>query len=252
MNSDINTLQKRYLLSALVVVPISPLLYLQGKYTRYRVGRLPDAAGEPDGVFEGSGREIRFLAIGESTVAGVGVEEVRNALGGRFAFHLHEATGSTVRWHSSGVSGITAKRTLDEIVPEIPDESYDLILVALGGNDVFALNSPVTFREDMTEVIDQLRHHSPEALIFLANVPMVRDVLALPHPLKYILARLARLQHFNAIDLVSGLENVLYYDEVKKVGKEFFSDGVHPSGSGYDTWAKDMVRCLVERTDRFG
>ncbi|HUF03374.1 MAG TPA: SGNH/GDSL hydrolase family protein [Aridibacter sp.] len=249
MDSDIDALQKKYLLSGLFVLPFAPFLYLQGRYARYRVGRLPDAAGDSTGVFEGNGRSVRLLAIGESTVAGVGVTELKDALGGRFAFHLSRETGANVHWHALGVSGITVKRTLEEIVPEVPADPFDLILIALGGNDVFALNSPVRFRDDMSELIRRLRESSPGAGIVLANVPMVRDAIGLPHPLKYVLAKLAKVQHFNSIGFASEMKDVYYYDEVKKVGDEFFSDGVHPSGSGYDSWAEDIVRCYLKRTN---
>lgn len=247
MKSDISELQKRYLLSGIFVLPFTPFLYIQGQYTRYRIGRLPDASGDTSGVWEGNGKEIRLLAIGESTVAGVGVSELKDALGGRFAFHLSRETGATVHWQSLGVSGITVRRTLEEIVPEVPSDPFDLILIALGGNDVFSLNSPVRFRSDMSELIGRLRESSPGAGIVLANVPMVRDAIGMPHPLKYVLAKLAKLQHFNAKGFASEMEDVYYYDEVKKVGDEFFSDGVHPSGSGYDSWAEDIVRCYLKR-----
>lgn len=246
--SNIRSLQYRYLLSGLFVLPFTPFLYLQGQYTRLRVGRLPDAVGEPAGVVEGGDRTVRLLAIGESTVAGVGVKDLKQALAARFAEHYSRATGSTVRWRAMGVSGITVRRALKEIVPELPDDEFDIVVVALGGNDVFALNSPVGFRKDMTELITSLRAKSPEAAIFLANVPMIRDALALPHPLKYVLAKLAKMQHFNVIDLVSLLDDVYYFDDVKRVKEEFFSDGVHPSEFGYDIWASEMVECYLKKS----
>jgi len=241
-------MQNRYLAAGAVVLPITPFLYLQGQYTRFRVGRLPDAVGEPSGEFERNGSRVRLLAIGESTVAGVGVETIEDALGARFAYHLSELTERTVEWHSAGVSGITVRRTIREILPELPDVTFDVILIALGGNDVFALNSPAVFRRDMKELIGHLREANRGAEFFLANVPMVRDAIALPHPLKYVLAKLAKLQHFNTIDFVSEMDRVHYFDEVKRVDDEFFSDGIHPSKSGYDAWAREMAECFVRRS----
>ncbi len=248
LTMELRRMQNRYLISGIFVLPFTPFLYLQGQYTRYRIGRLPDAEGDPEGVVEKGGRELRLLAIGESTVAGVGVRDIEDALGGRFAHHLSQMTGSTVRWRSAGVSGITVRRTLDEVVPKLPQTEFDVILVALGGNDVFALNSPVTFRQDMSELILRLRERSPNADVLLANVPMIRDAIALPHPLKYVLSRLAKLQHFNVINLVSELEDVYYFDEVKRVDDDFFSDGVHPSATGYDAWAMDMAELFIRRS----
>ena len=197
MTEVLKKLQRDYVFRGLGVVPALPFLYLQGQLTRYRVGRLPDAEGENAGEIEGDSGELSLLAIGESTVAGVGVETLDDALGARFAHHLSLATRATVRWQSFGVSGITVKRVLAEIEPDIPEREYDVILIALGGNDVFELNSPVRFRKGMEELIGRLRNRSPESTVFLANVPMIRDAIGLPHPLKYVLSRFAKIQHFD-------------------------------------------------------
>ncbi len=248
---SVNEFQKKYLLNAAAFLPFAPFLYLQGQYTRWKVGRLPDASGKTSGIFEGNGEIVKFLAIGESTVAGIGAENHREALTGQFAKHFNKQTGKTVHWHALGESGITIKRTLAELVPNVPKEDFDIIVIALGGNDVFTLNSPQNFRRDMSDLISILREKNKNAEIFLANVPMVRDFIALPHPLKYVLAQLAKLHHFNAIDLVSDLENVYYFDDVKKVNEEFFSDGIHPSAVGYDLWSEEMVNSFLRKSANF-
>lgn len=240
--------QRKYLLSMAGFLPVSPFLYLQGQYTRWKVGRLPDAEGETSGKISGNDEAIKLLAIGESTVAGIGAKTHKDALTGQFAKHLNLKTGKTIEWQAVGHSGITIKRTLSELVPKIPEIEFDLIVVALGGNDVFTLNSPQNFRRDMSELLKILRQKNPTSEIFLANVPMVRDFLALSHPLKYVLTQLAKLHHFNAIDLVSNLENVYYFDDVGRVTEEFFSDGIHPSAVGYSQWSEAMVDSFLRKT----
>jgi lysophospholipase L1-like esterase len=240
--------QRKYLLSIAGFLPVAPFLYLQGQYTRWKVGRLPDAGGETHGKFGGGAETLKLLAIGESTVAGIGAETHAEALTGQFAKHLSRQIGKTVEWHALGESGITIRRTLRELVPRIPETDFDLIVVALGGNDVFTLNSPQNFRRDMSELLGVLREKNPQSQIFLANVPMVRDFIALPHPLKYVLTQLAKLHHFNAIDLVANLENVFYFDDVERVERDFFSDGIHPSATGYDQWSEAMVGSFLRKS----
>ncbi len=234
-------MQTRYILGGITVLPLVPFLYLQGKYVRRKVGRLPDAAGETIGKHGAHAEIINLLAIGESTVAGVGAKNHSEALTGQFAKHLSRITGKAVNWRALGTSGITVKRTLRELVPHLPEEKMDVILVALGGNDVFGLSSPRKFRRYLTELLAVLREKNPAAKIFVANVPVVRDFTALPNPLRYVLSRLAKLHHFNAIDLISKMENVVYFDDIKKVDDDFFSDGIHPSVKGYDLWAEAMA-----------
>lgn len=248
--------QRKYLLNGFALLPAAPFLYLQGRYTRWKVGRLPDAAGAAAGVcrneteenFGGEGKNLNLLAIGESTVAGVGAKNHREALTGQFSRHLSRETGRTVRWHALGKSGITVRRTLRELVPIIPAKKFEVIVVALGGNDVFTLTSPQNFRRDMSRLLEILRERNPSATIFLANVPMVRDFLAMPHPLKYVLTELAKLHHFNQIDLVARFENVFYFDDVEKVDEDFFSDGIHPSAVGYDLWSEAMVKSFLRKS----
>lgn len=238
-------MQIRYIIAGFMVLPIAPFLYLQGKYVRRKVGRLPDAEGETIGKYGEQDELLNLLAIGESTVAGVGAKTHSEALTGQFAKHLSHMTSKSVQWHALGTSGITIKRTLQELVPNLPSEKMNVILVALGANDVFGLSSPRKFRRNLTMLLKVLREKYPDAQIFVANVPMVRDFIALPNPLRYILSRLAKLHHFNAMELISNLENVVYFDDVKKVDDDFFSDGIHPSPKGYDLWSKAMVEFFV-------
>lgn len=239
--------QRKFFLSGVLLAPVLPFLYLQGLFTRWRVGKLPDAGGEIVGQI-GEGKEvINFLAIGESTVAGVGAKSHAEAMTGQFAKHLSRETGKTVRWHALGVSGITIKRTISELFPKIPQVQMDTILVALGGNDVFGLSPPKKFRADLSELLGLLRESHPQAKIYVANVPMVRDFLALPNPTRYILSRVAKMHHFNAKDLISQQKDVYYYEPNGKLMPEHFSDGIHPSALGYDFWSEKMVEFFLNQ-----
>ena len=244
---SLTSLQIRYILGATAVLPFVPFLYLQGKYVRRTVGRLPDAAGGTTGKHGAHRDEMKLLAIGESTVAGVGAQNHDEALTGQFARHLSTATGKTVAWRALGESGITARETLQRLVPQLPDEQIDVVLIALGGNDVFALSSPRRWRREMSKLFEILRAKYPSALVLAANVPMVRDFRAMPNPLRFVLSRLARLQHFNSRELVAPLENTIYFDRVKRVDDDFFSDGIYPSAKGYDLWARDLVEFIRDR-----
>lgn len=239
--------QLKYIFGGLAVSPLVPFLYAQGKFVRYKVGRLPDAEGEKIGQIGENKETINLLAIGESTVAGIGAKNHAEALTGQFAKHLSRKTDKTVRWHALGESGITVRRTLQELVPNLPPEKMDVIVVALGANDVFGLSSPKKWRRDLSELLEVLREKNPKAMIFVANVPMVRDFIAMPNPLRYVLSRLAKLHHFNARDLIAKMENVIYFDDVKRVSEDFFSDGIHPSKIGYDLWSKEMVEFMLKK-----
>ena len=235
--------QAAYIATAAVVLPISPFLYLQGQWTRRKVGLLPDAAGDRTGIGGGEGDGARLLVIGESTVAGLGARTHREALAGQFAERLANRIGLPVEWTVIGKNGVTARRTIDELVPQIPEKRFDHILLGIGGNDVMKLSSPKKWRRDMLELLGILRDKNPDAAIFISNCPMIVLSPVIPHPIKFLLWELSKLHDKNIRDFTRGLEKVHYYPQPVDVKVEgFFADGIHPSEQGYSDWAEAMMK----------
>lgn len=228
-------------------MPFAPLLYLQGQRTRQRVGVLPGAAGADIGVAGNGGSPVKLLIIGESTVAGLGARNHELALAGQFAKRLADRIGRSVSWAVIGKNGVTAKQTIDELVPRIPDETFDYILVGLGGNDVMKLSSPRKWRRDMTRLLGILRERNPDAVIFLSNCPMIKLSPAIPQPIRGILWQLSKLHDANIKDLTSNMDKIFYYHQPRNLEIDgFFADGIHPSEKGYSDWSEAMMKFFGE------
>jgi lysophospholipase L1-like esterase len=243
---DLTRWQRRYLIGAALIAPFSPLLYLQGRYTRWKVGVLPDASGPTTGRI-GEGEAVKLFVIGESTVAGLGASTHEHALAGQFAKNLSKKIGRTVEWTVVGRSGVTARQTIDELLPKMPDTRFEYILVGLGGNDVLKLSTPARWRRDMEELLTRLRQKHPDAVIFLSNCPMVCLSPAIPNPLRAILWELSKLHNDNVRELTSQMDRVFYYPQPSGITLEgFFADGIHPSERGYSDWAAAMMRYFSE------
>lgn len=234
--------QLKYVLASAALLPASPLLYLQGRYTRWKIGVLPDAGGGTTGVIGEGDDPARLFVIGESTVAGLGARSHEVALTGRFAEQLHRRVGRPIEWTVVGKSGVTAKRTIEELLPRMPRERFDYILIGLGGNDVLKLSSPVKWRTQMQRLLSIIRTQNPGAAIFLSNCPMIKLSPALPQPIKGILWELSKMHDANIRDLTSQMERVYYYPQPRELDVEgFFADGIHPSEQGYNDWAEAMM-----------
>lgn len=235
--------QAAYMTAAAVVLPVAPLLYLQGQYTRKKIGVLPDAAGETTGTAGYGGTPARLLVLGESTVAGLGARTHKLALTGQFAERVAARIGCQVEWTVIGRNGVTARRTIDELVPKVPEKTFDYILLGIGGNDVLKLSSPRKWRRDMVELIGIMRHRSPGAVIFISNCPMIKYSPALPHPIKFLLWELSKLHDKNIKEFTAGMDAVHYYPQPRELDTEtFFADGIHPSEQGYSDWAEAMMQ----------
>jgi len=245
MNNDdrnLRRLERQFLLGAGLVAPLAPLLYVQGQLTRWKVGLLPEAAGERHGRYGEGPDAARLFVIGESTVAGLGARTHEQALAGQFAKYLSLHIGRPVEWDVVGRNGVTARRTINELVPLMPEKSFDYILVGLGGNDVMRLTPPRRWRRDMTELIGVLRGKHPEAFIFISNCPMIVMSPIMPEPVKSILWKLSRMHDANIREFAPRLDRVFYYPQPVDVPLDgFFADGIHPSETGYDDWSRAMI-----------
>jgi lysophospholipase L1-like esterase len=190
---------------------------------------------------------VKMLAIGESTVAGLGARTHETALAGQFARALSERIKRSVHWHVIGKNGVTAKRALRELVPQIPaGEKFDYIVVGLGGNDVLKLSSPLKWRRYMTKLLRRLREDHPESVIFVTNVAAVRLSPILPQPIKFILWQLSRLHNANIKQFSREFDRVFYYEQPETVPPDFFADGLHPSESGYAVWSREIIKVMPE------
>ena len=242
-SKDLRRMQRRFNTVRAALAPFAPLLFAQGQITRWKVGLLPNAAGKRSGRAGGEGDAAKLFVIGESTVAGLGAREHKHALAGQFAHFLSEHLKRPVEWKVVGKNGVTARRTIDELVPRMPKEEFDYILLGIGGNDVMKLSSPTKWRSDMLELLGILRKHSPKAVIFITNCPMIIASPVIPQPIKGLLWQLSKMHDANIREFTADLDRVFYFPQPSGLKYEgFFADGIHPSEQGYRDWSEAMIK----------
>ena len=131
----------RALLGYLIIGLLFPWLWLQGIYLKKVVLRLPTPGDAPFGVLKGNGRALEILGLGESPMAGVGIAKHSETLTGLTAIRLNQLMDRQVNWKVLAKNGLTIK-TLNQLIKEQPSTDADLMLVSIGGNDVFKLTPP--------------------------------------------------------------------------------------------------------------
>lgn len=246
----------RYLFGSFIAVPLLPLMYYQGKRIRSQVPILPEAE-EPSGIVHNGSEKLRLLAIGESTMAGVGVDYHKNGFTGTLAQELSLHLKRTIHWEVFAKSGYTVKNVNDKIVPSLPESSFDLVVIGLGGNDAFTLNSPKKWLKNVRKLIENLRIKYPKIPIAFTNMPPIKEFPAFTMLIKFILGNLVEVLGTELKKEVKNHDNVYYSEDIITIEKwkdkfneeaskgDYFSDGVHPSALTYQTWAKDMAEYLI-------
>jgi lysophospholipase L1-like esterase len=227
-------------------------MYLQGRRIRSTVPRLPEATG-PEGVCGSGNGVIRLLCIGESTFAGVGVKTHEEGFAGSLAKALSERMDAAVQWKVYARSGYTARTVREKLVPRIAETEADLIVIGLGGNDAFTLNTPWAWKRDIRGLIEALRQKFGDTPIVFANMPPIREFPAFTPLIRFTIGNLVEILGEALQAITTQLPNVYFSsrtitlsDWITRLGvgarpADFFSDGVHPSRLTYQAWAKDLA-----------
>jgi len=251
----------RYTLGSIISLPLLPLIYIQSLRIRARVPQLPEAEEDQGMIIKKSGTGLRILFLGESTVAGIGVKKHEEGIAGTFAREFSDHTAENISWRVYAKSGYTAKEVYTHILPEIEETRVDLLVIGLGGNDAFTLNSPGNWISNIEKIIDSLQDRYPGTPIAFLNMPPIKLFPAFTPQIKFVLGNLVEILGDELEAYVAKRENVYYYarrvsaeDWSERLGVEasaedLFSDGVHPAKITYQLWAKDMLRYLIEETD---
>ncbi len=249
----------KYFFGSFLAIPLLPLLYFQGKKIKATVPRLPEAQGTDGLASTGAVRTIRMITIGESTIAGVGVETHELGFTGTLANQLAAKLKVNVSWKVYAKSGYTAKKVTERLIATITDTNLDLIVIGLGGNDAFALNNPSQWGKDIEELIAALKKKFPDVPIAFTNMPPIKEFPAFTSTMKFVLGNLVELLGEKLETVVAKQTNVYYQFQnitlkdwivrmnINSTEKDFFSDGVHPSKLTYQTWAKDFSGFIVQQ-----
>lgn len=228
-------------------VVLAPIFVLQGTQVRKRTPKIPSPAGKPFGVIRNGENSVRLLFLGESTIEGVGAPTYDQTLPGQAAQSVATEAAVTVSWHAVGKRGVTVQKTIQHLLPQLPDERFDMAVIALGVNDVLRFHHPTHFQRDLMSLISQLRFRLGPIPIVLVAVPEVGRFPILPQPLRVGLG--LRAHAFNiAMRRMTHLLPMLTLAEAEFIGgiELLCADQFHPSPLGYQQWGQHLGRHIAK------
>jgi lysophospholipase L1-like esterase len=233
-------------------------MYLQGKKIKTIVPKIPEAKGVKGISSVSSEKSLQMLTIGDSTMASVGVKTHQEGFTGTLASELATELKTNINWKVYAKNGYSAKKVKEKIINLITEKSIDFIVIGLGGNDAFELNTPKKWNKDVRELIKTIRLRFVGVPIIFVNMPPLKEIPAFTSLIKFTIGNLVNILGKELEKIVKDFENVYYYttpvssvDLIKKFNlkiklDEFFSDGVHPSKTVYQIWAKDFSNFITQ------
>jgi lysophospholipase L1-like esterase len=243
----------KYILGSAVVFPLLPFMYIQGTRIRRKVPALPEATGPEGNCHKGSGRMLKLLYLGESTIAGVGVQTHAEGFAGTLSQLLSQKYDAAVEWKVYAKSGYTALEIHKKMLPLISENTADLIVIGLGGNDAFTLNTPWKWKSHIRELIFSIQKQFVNTPVLFLNMPPIKEFPAFTPLIKFAIGNLVEMLGEELAVVVGEFKDVHYCaqnmtmaDWAKKLDADadvtaFFSDGVHPAKITYQLWAKDIL-----------
>lgn len=204
-----------------------------------------------DGVFgAGDAPPLHLVVLGDSTAAGIGVDDPADAYPSLLARRLADATGGRVKLTALGISGARVGDVAGMQAPAAAAVRPDVVVVAIGANDVTHVTSLGDVRRDMGEALRVLGETG--ATIVVAGPPDMRAP-AWHQPLRY-LAGVRGNQVTSAIEDVARAEGVAIVELADETGHffeedpeaHFSSDDFHPGPRGYERWADAIFPVLLD------
>jgi lysophospholipase L1-like esterase len=237
----------RKLVGRAVIYALFPVMLSQAFALRRHALHLTPAAGPPAGKV-GRGKPLHFLAIGDSIIAGVGARRIQQSTVGHVARFMSGRLSREIHWHAAGMIGAGARRVRRDVVPQLPAQPFDAILLSVGVNDVLKLESSRRFRRQLLKLLRELRAHSPDAVIGYIGLMPLDEFPRLRRPLRWIVG--FRVRRFDAVarEALARVPNAMHIRVPFSPRAHMFSDdGLHPSESSQRRLAKVIAGELAPR-----
>ena len=226
---------------------LAPVLVAQGRWVRTKIPRLPHAP-EPWSGTQSGPDALNVLGLGDSTIAGVGVQDPHKGLTARFSEQVHQHLNRGVHWRAVGRSGATTEDLLGPFLAPALEGDADLILVSIGANDAKNLRPLGATIERFERLLEVLKEGHPRATLLFSSLPAFYLFRSLPQPLRAVIYQHAQAIERSVRPLIEQHPYAYMSPPPPGYTKGFFaSDGFHPSEEGYRDWARFAFTDAWER-----
>ena len=187
----------------------------------------------------GVGEPIEMVMLGDSSAAGLGVDDPREAPGAVIAAGLASLTGRPVRLTVVAVVGAESRQLgdqIDRLLESGPRPGVAVIMI--GANDVTHRVKPAVAVRALQEAVRRLRELGAEVVV--GTCPDLGSIEPIAQPLKYLARRWSReLAAAQTIGVVEAggrtvsLADLIGEEFAARPREMFSADRFHPSGAGY-------------------
>lgn len=184
----------------------------------------------------------QLLVVGDSTAVGTGSAAPADSIAGRIARDFP----------ATAVLNLAKNGALTRAVPgqlnRVNADSFDLVLVQVGGNDALRFTGRAKLEKDIDQTLSLAADKGEHTL--LISVGNLGNAPALPWPLSALYSRRSQMVRDVFVE-AARRHGVHYLDLIAQSGtdspfktqpdKYYSRDGLHPSGAGYGVWYESLI-----------
>jgi lysophospholipase L1-like esterase len=228
----------------------------QARGVRRRYGRSPGGLPDVDVTVVPTGGALQGLApvemtaFGDSAMAGVGVDEVKDTLPVQLAQRVADGAARPVHVVCHARSGALTRDVLDRQLP-LASRGTAVSVLVVGTNDVIHMTRPARLARHSGELLDALAGLG--CPVVMSSLPEFRAMRALPEPLRSAVHGYGVLISGVQRRAASRRSSVRLVDVSGSVGREFVddpstmsADRIHPSATGYGRIADALAPTVLE------
>ncbi len=195
----------------------------------------------------GDGSELKYLILGDSTSIAQGGDYIEG-----FAVKTAENLGrnNKVTYQNFGVSGARIKDVATDQIERSKDFTPDIVLIAVGANDVTHLTGISSIKTDMQVIISKLKKRNNKVKIVFTGAASMGDVVRFIQPFKWYMGQQTKKVN-TAFEQIAKENGVSFAYIARETGEEFANnpklfaqDNFHPSNDGYAVWARVLNKVL--------
>lgn len=197
----------------------------------------------------GSGEELTFLVLGDSTSAGQGGDYARGIATSSAKFL---SKNNQVTFYNFSVSGAKIADVLNKQWPDAKQINPDVVLVSVGANDVTGLTSLSDINTNFDKLIKNLIERNCKVNVILTGSPDMGTIPRIVEPLRSLAGWRARSVN-EAIDKVITKHQIVRAPILEKTGPLFAKDSslfavdeFHPNDRGYGVWSPVLQKTISE------
>lgn len=189
-----------------------------------------------------------FIAMGDSTVEGVGASEHARSYTG-IIYSMIKQKFPKATYHNFGKFGASTREVLADQLEHAIKLQPDLVTISVGANDINKKILPKTFHKNLREIIERLQKET-NAKIVINNLPDFSSSKAISLTHRSI-SRLIISRYNKVIEKVASESDVFFVDLHKhsRIYAKFYpeliaEDQFHPSDFGYALWANKIISSI--------